>query len=103
MKGSDTARRLREKFRMGSPPSAGDTTANLSSPVPAARRGGRKRKAERMAQLNLRVPEDVKDRVRILAARDRIEMSDVVIEAIGLYEEKYGAAPKLEPSRRAPT
>ncbi len=49
-----------------------------------------------MAQLNLRVPEEIKDRVRILAARDRIEMSDVVIEAIGLYEEKYGAAPKLE-------
>ena len=103
MKGSDTARRLREKFRMGSPPAAGDATTNLTSPAPATRRGGRKRKAERMAQLNFRVPEDVKDRVRILAARDRIEMSDVVIEAIGLYEQKYGAAPKLEPSRRTPT
>jgi len=96
MKASDTARRLREKFRIGSPPSSGDTTGYLSAPTVATRRGGRKRKAERMAQLNLRVPEEVKDRVRILAARDRIEMSDVVIEAIALYEEKYGAAPKLE-------
>jgi hypothetical protein len=50
-----------------------------------------------MAQLNLRVPEEIKDRVRILAARDRIEMSQVVIEAIALYEAKYGPAPKLEP------
>ena len=96
MKASDTARRLREKFRMGSPPSESETQGHLASPAAAARRGGRKRKAERMAQLNLRVPEEVKDRVRILAARDRIEMSDVVIEAIGLYEEKHGAAPKLE-------
>ena len=39
-----------------------------------------------MAQLNLRVPEEVKHRVRILATRDRREMSDIVIEAIKLYE-----------------
>ena len=26
-------------------------------------------------------------------------MADVVMEAIELYEQKYGAAPKLEPSR----
>jgi len=95
MKASDTARRLREKFRMGSPPAPGDTHGNLTAPVATGRRGGRKRKAEHMAQLNLRVPEEVKDRVRILAARDRIEMADVVMEAISLYEEKYGAAPKL--------
>jgi hypothetical protein len=54
-----------------------------------------------MAQLNLRVPEEVKDRVRILAARDRIEMSEIVIEGIALYEAKYGTAPKLERGRKA--
>jgi hypothetical protein len=63
-------------------------------------KAGRPRKAEKMAQLNLRVPGEIKDRVRILAARDRIEMSQVVIEAIALYEARYGAAPKLEPGRR---
>ncbi len=52
-----------------------------------------------MAQLNLRVPEELKHRVRVLAARDRREMSDVVIEAITLYEAQYGAAPALEPTR----
>ena len=101
MKASDTARRLREKFRMGSPPSTRETSGQLSTPVATAHRGGRKRKAERMAQLNLRVPEEVKDRVRILAARDRMEMADIVIEAVGLYEEKYGAAPNLGPGRHS--
>ena len=46
-----------------------------------------------MAQLNLRVPEELKHRLRILATRDRREMSDIVIEAIKLYEARYGAAP----------
>ena len=52
-----------------------------------------------MAQLNLRVPEELRYRLRILAARDRREMSDIVIEAITLYEARYGAAPSLEPPR----
>ena len=103
MKASETARRLREKFRFGTPPSADETRGNLTTPEASVRRGGRKRKAEHMAQLNLRVPEEVKTRVRILAARDRIEMADVVMEAIDLYEEKYGAAPTLEPRGRAAT
>ena len=54
---------------------------------------------EKMAQLNLRVPQAVKDRVRILAARDRIEMSQVIMEGIQLYEAKYGVPPTLEPGR----
>jgi predicted DNA-binding protein len=52
-----------------------------------------------MAQLNLRVPEELKHRVRVLATRDRREMSDIVVEAIELYEARYGAAPALEPAR----
>ena len=101
MKASETARRLRENFRLGQPPTPDDTKGNLAAPAAGLRRGGRKRKAEHMAQLNLRVPEEVKARVRILAARDRIEMADVVMEAIELYEEKYGAAPRLEPRARS--
>ena len=64
-------------------------------------RPGRKRKAEKMAQLNLRVPEELKHRLRILATRDRREMSDIVIEAIKLYEDRYGAAPVLESARES--
>ena len=97
MSANDAARRVREKFKLGRPPSA-ENAKSLFSAGPA--RPGRKRKAEMMAQLNLRVPQLVKDRVRILAARDRIEMSEVIMEAIELYEAKYGAAPTLEPARR---
>jgi hypothetical protein len=101
MSAKDAARRIKEKFKVGRPPSANDVPGNLLLPERGALQPGRPRKAVKTAQLNLRVPEDVKDRVRILAARDRIEMSQVVIEAIALYEAKYGAAPKLEPSRRS--
>jgi hypothetical protein len=100
MSAKDAARLIKEKFRLGVPPSQSETKGNLALAATPAKRPGRKRKAEKMAQLNLRVPEDVKDRVRILATRDRREMSDIVIEAIALYEARYGAAPKLEPSRR---
>ena len=100
MSANDTARRLKEKFRLGSPPGEREAGGHLHLADAPAARPGRKPKAEKMAQLNLRVPEAVKDRVRILAARDRIEMSQLVIEGIELYEAKYGAAPKLEPSIR---
>lgn len=98
MSASDAAKRLKDKFSLGTPPAPDDAKGNLLSGE--RRRPGRKRRAERMAQLNLRVPEEAKDRVRILAARDRIEMSDVVLEGIALYEAKYGVAPKLEPGRK---
>jgi hypothetical protein len=99
MSAKDVARILQDKFGLGAPPSHGETKGNLEQ-APARQRPGRKRKAEKMAQLNLRVPEDVKHRVRILATRDRREMSEIVIEAIELYEARHGAAPKLEPTRR---
>ena len=101
MSASDAARRLKEKFKLGRPPGTHETGDHLLLPKSGPLRPGRKRKAEKMAQLNLRVPEETKDRVRLHAARDRIEMSQVVMEAIELYEAKYGAAPKLEPSRRS--
>jgi hypothetical protein len=98
---SRAAKLIKEKFGLGSAPQPTETLGNLDVAPAAPARGGRKRKAEKMAQLNLHVPEEVKDRVRILAARDRREMSEIVIEAIALYEERFGPAPKLEPSRRA--
>ena len=96
MSADEAARRVREKFRLGSPPSAAGAKRLL---VSAPGKPGRKRKAEHMAQLNLRVPQPVKDRVRILAARDRLEMSEVIMEAIELYEARYGQAPVLESGR----
>jgi len=42
-----------------------------------------------------------KTRAPFLATRDRREMSEIVIEAINLYEARYGAAPVLEPTRES--
>jgi hypothetical protein len=87
--------KLREKFSgLGAPPAPDEIKGALSDALFRGR-PGRKRKA----QLNLRVPEELKYRLRILATRDRRERSDVVIEGIALYEARYGAAPSLEPSR----
>jgi hypothetical protein len=99
MSAADRAKQLKEKFVvLGSPPSRDEIKGALSDAL-ARGRPGRKRKAEKMAQLNLRVPEELKYRLRILATRDRREMSDIVIEAITLYEARFGAAPVLEPRR----
>ena len=99
---TEAAKRVKQIFnRLGRPPAGSEVAGNVQSGDTTLRRGGRPRKTQKMVQLNLRVPEGVKDRVRILAARDRREMSQIVIEAIELYEAKYGAAPKLESSRRA--
>ncbi len=100
MSAKDTARIVLEKFRLGSPPAREEVKGNLGEALAKAR-PGRKRKAEKMAQLNLRVPEELKHRVRILAVRDRREMSEIVIEAIKLYEARHGAAPMLEPARES--
>ncbi len=96
MSAADRAKKLKEKLSaLGAPPTLDEIKGNLG----VRGRPGRKRKAEKMAQLNLRVPEELKYRLRILATRDRREMSDVVIEAIALYEARYGAAPSLESAR----
>ena len=86
--------------KLGMPPAAADVLDNLQQVEPSKPRRGRKPKAEKMQQLNLRVPQDVKDRLRLLAARDRRDMSLIVVEAIELYEAKFGAAPVLKSSRR---
>ena len=97
----DAAQIVKNRFgRSAGPPASDKVKGFVDNPPPKAR-PGRKRKAEKMAQLNLRVPEEVKHRVRILAARDRREMSEIVIEAIKLYEAHYGVAPVLEPTRES--
>lgn len=101
MSGTSSAKKLKAMFdTLGVPPTVDERLNNLEQPDAGTRRPGRPRKAERMVQLNLRVPEVVKDRVRLLATRDRTDMSQIVIEAIELYEERYGAVPILAPTRK---
>ena len=74
----------------GAPPPPAAARANLSLPTPFARE-----KTDRTEQLNLRVPPSIKKRVRMLAARDDVSLSDLIIEAIALYEDKHGAPSDL--------
>ena len=64
MSAKNAAQMLREKFGFGSPPTREETKGNIGE-APAKAPPGRKRKAEKMAQLNLRVPEEIKHASRV--------------------------------------
>lgn len=83
---------LRQMFRtaLPAPPAASAVVGNLK--VAAAQP---KAKSDRTEQLNIRVPLSVKKRVRVLATRDDVSLSEVIIRAVAAYEEKYGAAPEI--------
>jgi hypothetical protein len=100
MSSADAAKKLKAKFSgaLPAPPEPSAVIGNIQGLAPA-RRPGRPAKPEKMVQLNLRVPQLVKDRLRLLAARDRRDMSQIAVEAIELYEREFGAAPKLKPMR----
>ena len=90
---SDARKKVKSMFGMlGTPPAAELAVGNLDVPhaVPANRK-----KAEPSAQLNLRVPASAKRRVKVLAARDNITASEVVLRALELYEERHGRAPEF--------
>lgn len=77
---------------IGTPPTRADVVGNLE----LRRAGpGRPPNPEPTAQLNLRVPVAVKRRVRVLATRDNISLSEVIVRAVALYEERHGFAPEL--------
>ena len=93
MSAKDTAaQKVKRMFAsLGEAPREDETRGNLLTP--AAPRG--RPKGDPTVQLNLRVPPDVKRRVRLVAARDGMSMSEVVLRALDLYEEKHGAAPMV--------
>lgn len=88
MSKTDAKKTVQSMFGVPPPPEAAGT--NLSLPAAFARE-----KTDRTEQLNVRVPPSVKKRIRMLAARDDVSLSDVIIEAIALYENKHGALPDL--------
>ena len=90
---SDAKKKVQSMFAsIGSPPTPSEVVGNL---VVERQGPGRPRNSEPSAQLNLRVPMSVKRRVRVLATRDNISLSEVVVRAIALYEERHGSAPNL--------
>lgn len=88
---SDAAKRLKRHFLGVSPPTAESAVNNLTRTVGRPPRP----RSEPSVQFNLRLPMSAKKRIRLLAARDSITMSDVVLRGIDLYEEKNGTLPKL--------
>ena len=71
---------------LGKPPRPNEIVGTLSGEprVPA------QRVEEASVQLNLRVPASVKHRVRVLAARDDLTLSELVTRALDLYEQANG-------------
>ena len=91
MSGTNAAKKLQEKFaKLGSPPAAGEAVGNLERVEPA-----QSKSSEPSVQLNVRVPPQSKKRIRLLAARDGISLSEVIVRGVALYEEKYGEAPEV--------
>ena len=93
MGASEAAKMVKKMFAaLGPPPAPDEVVGNLDVPTPVA---PERQPAEPTVQLNLRVPASTKRRVRLLAARDTISLSELVTRAIDLYEEKYGRAPEI--------
>jgi hypothetical protein len=84
---SDPAKQLKRRFLGDAqPPPADAALANLSrGPGRPARERG-----EPSVQFNLRLPASGKKKIRMLAARDSVSMSEVVMRAIELYEKAHG-------------
>lgn len=87
MKSAKTAKAMKTLVSsLGRPPRADEVIGTLDTPAaPAAQTSG-----EASVQLNLRVPARVKQRVRLLAARDGITHSELVMRALAQYEESGG-------------
>jgi hypothetical protein len=87
----DTKKVRRMLSSLGAPPPPDAVVGNLAiSPSEQPRP-----RSNRTEQLNLRVPPPLKKRVRLLATRDDISLSELIIRAIALYEEKHGPAPDV--------
>jgi len=90
--GSDAAKKLQQKFsRLGSPPPATAAFGNLQRDDAVAPM----KTSEPSIQLNIRVTPKLKKRLRLIAARDGISMSEVIVRSVALYEEKFGSAPEV--------
>lgn len=91
MSKGEAARKVQRMFRnLGPPPPPEGAGGNLALPARLLAE-----RSDRTEQLNLRVPPSTKKRVRLLATRDDISLSELIIRAVALYEEKHGAAPEL--------
>lgn len=84
---NDAAKKLKQIF-------SAESGRAHSAPVDAAVLAPGKERGP-TEQINLRVPNAFKKRVRLLAARDGIRLTVLIQRAIEAYEERYGRAPDV--------
>ena len=65
-------------------PAPEETRGNLNQPEPA------RKKSERTAQLNLRIKPEEKDRIGLIAVRERVNINEVFSRMLALYEREHG-------------
>jgi hypothetical protein len=65
-------------------PAPEESKGNLDHPAPA------RRKSERTAQLNLRITPGEKERIELLAVRERVNINEVFSRMLNLYEREHG-------------
>ena len=86
MKSAKTAKAMKALVsNLGRAPRADEIIGNLDTPSSLTAQTSE----DASVQLNLRVPARVKQRVRMLAARDGITHSELVMRAIALYEGQH--------------
>ena len=67
-------------------PAPDETRGNLSQPEAP------RKKSERTAQLNLRIRPDEKERINLIAVRERVNINEVFSRMLSLYEREHGKA-----------
>ena len=71
--------------KMGEPPGPGEVAGNLNRPE----RGGRA-KGDELSQLNFKIPQSLKKRIKQLAVRDNITLLTMLSHMVDLYEKEHG-------------
>jgi len=71
--------------KLAEPPKASETTGTLAQPErPASRRG------DELTQLNFKIPQSTKKRIKQLAVRDNITLLIMLDRMLELYEREHG-------------
>ena len=82
------------KRRLGAPPAPEETKANLQEPETAPAvpwvDGRSLRATGRTSQLATRISPELHHKAKLLAARDRITMAELIEIGITLYAERHG-------------
>jgi len=74
--------------KLGEPPLPNETRGSLVRLEPIPGYGGG---ADGLTQLNFKIPQSVKRRIKQLAARDNVTLLTMLHQMLDLYEKEHGA------------